>query len=137
MSVPDFDFAQALNHGRGLAILRAGEVERSMREEALLHACTHFTGYDFQCNGSRATYLFDALVAADALERLEAPLLRALEAEAPDADREQLLDLAELFAFAGHEGARQALHSAFVRWVGEAQRPGALQVVRACGLSGL
>jgi hypothetical protein len=130
------EFGRWLRQGRGLALLRAREAAGPGQRDILLDACTHFTGYDFQVEGSRAEYLFDVLVAAGERESLEAPLLEAL-GQRDSWDREQLLDLAYLFALDGSAAAEHALRDTFVRCAAEPSRPGAPQVVRGCGLPGL
>ncbi len=133
---PSPDFPQWLRQGRGLAVLRASEATGLTHRDAVLDACTHFTGYDFQVEASRAEYLFDVLVATGLRDALEEPILRALE-EREDWDRAQLMDLAVLFAFDGSRAAEQAIQDTFVRCAGELERPGAEQLVRARGLAGL
>lgn len=50
-----------LARGLGRAVLHLQTHDAVPHREAILHACTHFVGYDVQTDPSRARYNFDLI----------------------------------------------------------------------------
>lgn len=102
------DWREALAKGLGRAQLwgRSGKrPDRALLEEA----CLRELRYDRQCEPERSAWLWEILLAADAIEWVEAPILAALSTLDDDAPAEQLCSFAVHYARRGDDRFRQAL----------------------------
>lgn len=101
----------ALQKGLGRAWLWA---ERGcLDRDVLLDACLRDLRYDRQCEGCRAEWLWGLVTAAGVIEKIEAPLLQALQSLSPENDQaaNQLCELAFHYAKLGRQEFRDVLYS--------------------------
>jgi hypothetical protein len=87
------EFERVLGLGLGRAILFLRQHDATPYRDVILDACTHWTGYDQQVEGTRTPYLLDVLDATGELERYVEPILAAFRTTADERDQEQLVRL--------------------------------------------
>lgn len=128
----------ALAKGLGRALQSARAAGKLVDEEPVLDACVHNRAFDPQLEGSRVSWLIEILTAADAIDRLQAPILRALRNSMDVWDLCQLCDFAEYFAGRGVEEAKAELYRVLDHG-GDLQAPWLAQeqIIRLEGLDGL
>jgi hypothetical protein len=104
-----------LGLGLGRAVLFLRQHDALPYRDAILHACTHWTGYDQQIEGTRTTYLRDVLDATRHEHWFVPRILAALKGVTDRRDATQLVFLALSLAKDGYDEARTALYEAFDR----------------------
>jgi hypothetical protein len=130
------EFERVLGLGLGRAILFLRQNDARPYRDAILHACTHWTGYDQQVEGTRTPYLMTVLDETGEVENYVEPILAALKATTDDRDRQQLIRLTSEFAQDGYGSARDALYDLFERDTGTPFSC-AHELIRIDGLQGL
>lgn len=131
-------FAHWLRIGLGRPILHLRDHDSQPYRETILDACLHDTAYDRQCEGSRAAYLFDVIVATGEPDYYRDHLLAASAPEALDGDDgEQIIALLGLFAAQGDAEARAQLYRVFDANIATERPDGATEIVETDGLAGL
>lgn len=129
-----FERALVTGLGRVIPFLRGHDA--APYRDAIVRACTHYTGYDFQVEGTRNTYLFEILQATGEAGAFAAPILAALRAETNRGHASQLFGLALRFAEAGYEEARRAIYRKFDRNDTDELFLGATELIWLDGLNG-
>ena len=102
------EFERVLGLGLGRAILFLQQHDARPYRDIILRACTHWTGYDQQVEGTRTTYLRDVLHATGHERAFVGPILAALKNATSHRDVTQLFYLALSFASDGYDEARSA-----------------------------
>jgi hypothetical protein len=93
----------------------------------IIKAALKNLSYDNQCEGSRATYVFELIQLSHKKEKIRQAVLKALSTEREDAYAlDQLFDIAVLFAKQGDEEAKRAIYRRFYKktiegseWIGQ------------------
>ncbi|MDL2259312.1 hypothetical protein LJB99_00330 [Deltaproteobacteria bacterium OttesenSCG-928-K17] len=73
----EFDDALRKGLGRAVGHVRAASAEAVWTQ--LLHACTNYLGFDLQCEGSRAPWLYEMIALTGEADRYCAEVLKSLE----------------------------------------------------------
>lgn len=104
-----------LTRGLGRAVLYLQTHDSVPHRGAILHACTHFAGYDAQLEPSRARYNFDLITAGGDREWYLPRLYHAFRTGEDVEDEEQVFDLMGLLAQDGDAVARTLVYDIFAR----------------------
>ncbi|PRQ08765.1 hypothetical protein [Enhygromyxa salina] len=102
----------ALARGQGRALMHVRHTGRLLSTASMLDHLLVSQSYDQQCEGHRATWLFEIMQAVGWTERFVRPVCDAIHTTEDTWDLAQLCALALLYARAGHPEAATAL-----RWV--------------------
>jgi HEAT repeat protein len=130
------EFERVLGRGLGRAVLFLRQHDARPYRDAILHACTHWTGYDQQVEGTRTIFLRDVLDATGHEHRFVPRILAALKGVTDRRDAIQLVFLVLAFAKDGYDEARTALYEAFDRNDTEEAFLGFDAIIRLDGLEG-
>ena len=107
------EFERALVNGLGRALLLLRQHDPAPYRAAILRACTHYTGYDWQVEGYRDLYLYEVLQATGDADSFVEPILLALRRATKSKHASQLVRLAVRFAADGRDDARAAAYDKF------------------------
>ena len=125
-----------LARGLGRAVLHLQTHDAAACREAILHACTHFVGYDVQTDPSRARSNFDLITQGRDrdwyLPRLYHAFATGEDVEMPS----QLFELMGLLAQDGNTLARMMMYDNFAEDAPELDTTGAEALVNLDGLAG-
>ena len=130
------EFERVLGLGLGRAILFLRQHDAWPYRDIILHACTHWTGYDQQVEGTRTTYLRDVLDATGHESWFVGRFLPALKNTSDRHDATQLAFLALSLAQDGYDEARSALYEKFDQNDAEEAFLGADAIIRLDKLEG-
>ena len=131
------EFERVLGLGLGRAILFLRQNDARPYRDVILNACTHWTGYDQQVEGTRTPYLMTVLDATGDLASYVEPILAAFRASTDRRDQQQLIRLASEVAQDGYAEARAALYECFDRNDTEEPFACASELIGVDGLDGL
>jgi len=107
------EFAVALRHGRGRAMMYIKQFGLGDVSDLVLEACLHNQSYDSQCEDSRAEWLLDLFANSEEYPCFVSEIVTALDERPTNCwDVSQLCFLAALLAERGEGEARQALRDA-------------------------
>jgi hypothetical protein len=86
-----------------------------MREfrDAILDACLHCYSYDIQCEGTRASYMYDLVGCLPDRDFYYNEVLKSLKGSGDDWDAAQRFHFAACLAFDGNEEAKRAMYDAY------------------------
>jgi hypothetical protein len=129
-------FAHYLGQGLGRPHLWLREHDSAPYSAALLHACLYNPRYDPQCEGSRATYLYELLQLTSDPQWFRQQLLDALAQPDEDMATDQLLDFAGLYARAGDTAARELLYQQSAAYAASGDPIGAEALIALDGIAG-
>lgn len=105
-------FADALKRGHGRALMHVQAHGLAGIEDLFLQACTHDYAWDSQCEGSRAPWLIEMLVASGEESRLVGTMLPGLAAlDDPWWHGQHRVDMLMHLAKRGHGEARNLLYA--------------------------
>jgi hypothetical protein len=104
-------FREILRLGLGRAILYAKSSDLSGFRDILLDACLHCYSYDIQCEGTRASYMYDLVGCLPDKDFYYDRLLESLKETGDDWDAAQRFHFAACLAFDGNEEAKRAMYA--------------------------
>jgi len=131
------EFERALVNGLGRALLVLRRDDPAPYRDAILRACTHYTGYNWQGESTRISYLSEVLQATGDVDSYVEPVLVALRCATKLEHADQLFGLAQRFARAGREDARAAMYDKFDRNDTDQEFQGASELIGLDGCDGL
>lgn len=107
-------FSQALRRGLGSAIIALRDSEdKTVYREELLRCCLRDISYDWQSEGTKGYYLYDALLASGEPEYYEETIIKKFLSRCSNGLFYQLVELLYRFADDGSKDAKEALHSKY------------------------
>ena len=120
-------FKSSIKRGTGEAHLQMQDNPQIDFSNDIIKAALKNLSYDNQCEGSRATYVFELIQLSHKKKKIRQAVLKALSTERTDTFAlDQLFDIASLFAKQGDEGAKKAIYRRFYtktikgsEWVGQ------------------
>jgi hypothetical protein len=130
------EFERVLGLGLGRAILFLREHDARPYRDIILRACTRWTGYDQQVEGTRTPYLMTVLDATGEIEWYVEPILASFRASTDRRDQHQLIRLVSELAQDGYAEARTALYERFDRSDTEEPFACASELIEVDGLDG-
>ena len=125
-----------LARGLGRAVLYLQTHDAAPHRDAILHACTHFVGYDAQAEAGRARYNFDLVEASGERDWYLPRLYHAFATGEDVEDGEHLFELIGLLAQAGDAQSRALMYSVFADNAPKFDTRGAEELVDLDGLTG-
>jgi hypothetical protein len=113
MTIQD-DVTDSLKRGTGRALLIIRDNQDTDFSEIIFNACVNALGYDLQCEGNRAKYLYEIVQSSRQNLLLEQKLTEAILSEKIEGwDLTQLFGLVKIFAEKGNKTARENLYKRF------------------------
>ena len=107
-------FSQALRRGLGSAIVELKNAGNATAyRDVLLRCCLRDISYDWQSEGTKGYYLYDALLASGEPEYYERAIIEKFLSRCYDGLFYQLSAILYRFADDGSEDAKEALHSKY------------------------
>lgn len=122
-AVTERAFSQALRRGLGSAIraLKNSEDKTAYRG-ALLRCCLRDISYDWQSEGTKGYYLYDALLASGEPEYYEGTIIKKFLSRCSNGVFYQMVAILYRFADDGNEDAKEALRSKYEYFVSKKGR---------------
>jgi hypothetical protein len=110
------DFLNSAKRGTGESYLIIRDNPNVDFSRELIRVCVKDFAYDGQCEGNRASYLFDMITLSRKQENIKAAIIKRLDIEDRDTwTLVQLFDLAKTFAQHGANDARQAIYDRYLK----------------------
>jgi hypothetical protein len=122
-------FATYLAQGLGRPYIHLQHHDAAPYVAALLQACLYNPIYDRQCEGSRATYLYELVQLTALSDWFRQQVLDALSDPDHDMDLDQLFDFALIYARAGDGAARRVLYEQAGEQASISETTGAYQLI--------
>lgn len=106
--------SDSLKKGTGRALLIIKDNQSTDFSEIIFNACVEALGYDPQCEGSRAEYLYEIIKASNTSFLLEQKIIEKILSERIESwDLTQLFGIVKIFASKGNKTARAKLYEKF------------------------
>jgi hypothetical protein len=107
------ELRRLLRLGLGRAILYAQTHDMREFSEVILDACLHCFSYDVQCEGTRASYMYDLAACLPDKDFYRDKVLESLKGSGDDYDAAQRFHFAACMADDGSEQAKRAMYEAY------------------------
>lgn len=107
------EFRRLLRLGLGRAILYAQTHDMREFRNVVLDACLHCYSYDVQCEGTRASYMYDLVGYLPNKDFYYGKVLESLKGSGDDYDAAQRFHFAACMAHDGSEQAKRAMYEAY------------------------
>jgi hypothetical protein len=104
-------YREILRLGLGRAILYAQSHDQSGLRDVILDACLHCYAYDIQCEGTRASYMYDLVGCLPDKEFYYDRILESLKESRDDWDTAQRFHFAACLALDGNADAKRAMYA--------------------------
>ena len=104
-------YREILRLGLGRAILYAQSHDQSGLRDVILDACLHCYAYNIQCEGTRASYMYDLVGCLPDKEFYYDRILESLKESGDDWDTAQRFHFAACLAFDGNADAKRAMYA--------------------------
>jgi hypothetical protein len=111
LRVGEVQLQEILRMGMGRAILYAQSHDLSGHRDVILDACLHCYAYDIQCEGTRASYMYDLVGCLPDKNFYYDRVLEALKESGDDWDAAQRFHFAACLAFDGNDDAKRAMYA--------------------------
>jgi hypothetical protein len=111
LRVDEVQLQEILRLGLGRAILYAQSHDISGFRDVILDACLHCYAYDIQCEGTRASYMYDLVGCLPNKDFYYDRALESLKETGDDWDAAQRFHFAACLAFDGNEDAKRAMYA--------------------------
>jgi len=108
------EFSQALRRGLGRAIVELkNSKNKAAYRDIILRCCLRDISYDWQVEGTKGYYLYDAILASEAQVYIEKAVIDKFLSRCPDGLFRQLAAILYCSAAEGSELAKNALHDKY------------------------